>query len=129
MKILHTADWHIGSKLQGKSRKDEQQAVIDEIVNIAKAEDVDAVFVCGDVFHHNYSCDYAEKMIVDALIRLADGGRRCVVAITGNHDDAVSGRSPFDDFTEFAAAAVKRHRALLAPGAGKCLQPKRAKSP
>lgn len=87
MKILHTADWHIGSKLQGKSRKDEQQAVLDEIVSIAKHENVDAVFICGDVFHHNFSTNYAEKMITDTLIRLADGGKRCVIAITGNHDD------------------------------------------
>ena len=48
--------------------------------------------------------------------------RRVHVCLAGNHDDAVSGRSPFDDFTEFAAAAVKRHRALLAPGAVKWLQ-------
>lgn len=87
MKILHTADWHIGAKLQGIDRMDEQQAVLDEIVDVAKKEDVDAVFVCGDVFHHTQSSTYAEKMILDTLIKLADGGRRAVVAIVGNHDD------------------------------------------
>ena len=87
MKILHTADWHIGSKLQGLERKEEQQAVLDEIIEIAKKEDVDAVFVCGDVFHHTISSNYAEKMIIDAFMKLADNGRRCVIALAGNHDD------------------------------------------
>ena len=87
MKILHTADWHIGSKLQGLSRKEEQQAVIDEIIDIAESEKVDAVFVCGDVFHHINSSTYADKMMIDAFMRLAKGGERCVVAIIGDHDD------------------------------------------
>ena len=40
--------------------------------------------------------------------------RRAHVCLAGNHDDAVAGRYPERDFTEFAAAAVKRHRAALA---------------
>lgn len=87
MKILHTADWHIGAKLQGGDRKDEQQAVLDEIVDVSKKENVDVVLVCGDLFHHTQSTTYAEKMIIDTLIKLADGGNRAVVAIVGNHDD------------------------------------------
>ena len=40
--------------------------------------------------------------------------RRAHVCLAGNHDDAVAGRYSGRDFTEFAAAAVKRHRAALA---------------
>ena len=40
--------------------------------------------------------------------------RRAHVCLAGNHDDAVSGRYPVEEFTEIAAAAVKRHRAALA---------------
>lgn len=43
--------------------------------------------------------------------------RRAHVCLAGNHDDAVSGRFPVDDFSSFAAAAVKRHRAALSPEA------------
>ena len=39
--------------------------------------------------------------------------RRAHVCLAGNHDDAISGRCAFDDFTDFAAAAVRRQRALL----------------
>lgn len=39
--------------------------------------------------------------------------RRAHVCLAGNHDDAVCGRFPVDDFTDFAAQAVARHRAAL----------------
>lgn len=87
MKILHTADWHIGNKLNGISRKDEHKAVLDEIVNIAQQKDVDIVFVCGDIFHDIISSSYADKLIIETLSKLADGGKRAVVAVIGNHDD------------------------------------------
>jgi len=43
--------------------------------------------------------------------------RSCHVCLAGNHDDAVSGRFPAADFTDFAAAAVRRHRARLSDAA------------
>jgi DNA repair protein SbcD/Mre11 len=36
MRILHTADWHVGKVLKGRSRLDEQAAVLGEIVDIAR---------------------------------------------------------------------------------------------
>ena len=39
--------------------------------------------------------------------------RRVHVCLAGNHDDAVCGRFPVEDFTDFAAEAVKRHRAAI----------------
>ena len=39
--------------------------------------------------------------------------RRAHVCLAGNHDDAVSRRFPVEDFTDFASAAVARHRTAL----------------
>ncbi|MYK68416.1 MAG: exonuclease subunit SbcD, partial [Gammaproteobacteria bacterium] len=50
MKILHTADWHVGKTLRGRSRAEEHRAVLDEIVAIARDEAVDLVLVAGDQF-------------------------------------------------------------------------------
>ena len=36
MKFLHTSDWHVGKTLKGHSRLDEQEAVLNEIVGLAK---------------------------------------------------------------------------------------------
>lgn len=50
MKILHTADWHLGKKLDRFSRIEEQRAVMEEIVQIADAQKVDVVIIAGDLF-------------------------------------------------------------------------------
>ena len=50
MKILHTADWHIGKKLYTVSRIDEQRAVLDEIAALCDSRGIDVVTVAGDVY-------------------------------------------------------------------------------
>ncbi|MGZ4148529.1 MAG: metallophosphoesterase, partial [Actinomycetota bacterium] len=48
MRILHTADWHVGKSIKGLSRLAEHEAVLADIVRIADAERVDIVVVAGD---------------------------------------------------------------------------------
>ncbi len=86
MKILHTADWHIGKKLDNFSRLDEQRAVLDEICNIAVAQNVDAVIVAGDLFDNFNPSAEATELLYSTLHRLANNGKRAVIAIAGNHD-------------------------------------------
>ena len=50
MKILHTADWHLGKRLDSFSRLDEQKLVLNEICEIAEEQSVDIVIVAGDLF-------------------------------------------------------------------------------
>lgn len=85
MKILHTADWHVGKTLRGRSRADEHRAVLDEIVGIARDEAVDLVLVAGDQFDRAVPNPESEEIVYDALLRLAGTGAQ-VVVIAGNHD-------------------------------------------
>ena len=50
MKILHTADWHVGKVLKNQPRIDEQRVVLRDLVRVANYEDVDLVIVAGDLF-------------------------------------------------------------------------------
>ncbi|KAA6441763.1 exonuclease subunit SbcD [Dyadobacter flavalbus] len=86
MKILHTADWHIGKKLDNYSRLDEQRLVLDEICVIAEREMVDAVIVAGDLFDNFNPSSEATELLYSTLHRLSANGSRAVVAIAGNHD-------------------------------------------
>ena len=86
MKILHTADWHVGKTLRGRSRADEHRAVLDEIVGIAREEAVDLVLVAGDQFDRAVPSPESEEIVYDALLRLAQTGAH-VVVIAGNHDN------------------------------------------
>ncbi len=86
MKILHTADWHLGKRLDRFSRLDEQRDVLSEICEIAEAENVDAVLIAGDLYDTANPPHEAEDLFYQTLARLANGGKRAVVAIAGNHD-------------------------------------------
>ncbi len=50
MKILHTADWHLGKKLDRFSRLEEQVLVLNEIVEIADEQNADLILIAGDLF-------------------------------------------------------------------------------
>lgn len=86
MKILHTADWHLGKKLDNFSRLDEQKLVLDEICEIAEREAVDAVIVAGDLFDNFNPSAEATELLYRTLHRLSNHGARAVIAIAGNHD-------------------------------------------
>lgn len=88
MRILHTSDWHVGKAIRGRSRDDEHQAVLDEIVGIADAEAVDLVLVAGDLYDSAAPGPDAERTVYCALLALTAGGTRPVVVIAGNHDNA-----------------------------------------
>ncbi|MBE5742175.1 MAG: exonuclease subunit SbcD [Clostridiales bacterium] len=86
MKFLHTSDLHIGKKLDGFSRLDEQSEVLTEISNIAQSENVDAVLIAGDVFDTFMPSSNAENLFFEFLDLLTQKGI-VTVAIAGNHDD------------------------------------------
>ena len=87
MKILHTADWHLGNGLQDFQRLQEQRDVLAEIIQIANREDVDLILVAGDLFDTFNPDPKAEDLLYSTLKELTANGRRTVVAIAGNHDN------------------------------------------
>lgn len=86
MKILHTADWHLGKRLDRFSRLEEQILVMDEIVQIADEQKVDMVLVAGDLFDNFNPSVEAIELFYKTLKRLSQNGKRPVIAISGNHD-------------------------------------------
>ena len=86
MKILHTADWHLGKRLDRFSRLEEQVLVMDEIVHIADEQNVDLVLIAGDLFDNFNPGVEAVELFYKTLKRLSLNGKRPVIAISGNHD-------------------------------------------
>ena len=87
MKIIHTSDWHLGKRLSGKNRLEEQRLVIDEIADVCKNEAADVLIVAGDVFDTFVPPAEAEELFYAAVKKISD---YCIPAvIAGNHDDAL----------------------------------------
>jgi exonuclease SbcD len=87
VRFLHTADWHVGRTIRGRSRADEFEAALDQVVQIAVDEKVDALLIAGDIYDQRALSAEADALIFDALLRLFDANIP-VVAICGNHDSA-----------------------------------------
>jgi exonuclease SbcD len=85
MKILHTADWHVGKVLKGRQRVDEHAAVLADLVRIAREEEVDVVIIAGDLFDTAAPSPKSQALVMRALLALHEDGRE-VVALAGNHD-------------------------------------------
>jgi exonuclease SbcD len=86
MRILHTADWHFGRTLEGRDRREEQAAFVDELCRIVEERGIHLVLIAGDVYDSVNPPAWAEELFYDALERLAAGGKRGVIVIAGNHD-------------------------------------------
>ncbi|MGE4290111.1 MAG: exonuclease SbcCD subunit D [Salinivirgaceae bacterium] len=86
MKILHTADWHLGKKLETYSRHSEQVAVMNEITELADKEQVDALIVSGDLFDTFNPPVESVDLFYKSLKRMTNNGKRAVICIAGNHD-------------------------------------------
>jgi len=88
MRILHTSDWHIGKRLGKYERLEEQAEVLDEIISLCDAENVELVLIAGDVFDTYTPSAEAEELFYAKVKKLA-GENRSVLVISGNHDDGV----------------------------------------
>ncbi|MBC2855597.1 exonuclease subunit SbcD [Cetobacterium sp. 2A] len=87
MKILHTSDWHLGKKLEGNSRIDEQIKFLDSLNLIVNGEEIDLILISGDIYDVPNPPVEAEKLFYTSMERLSNNGKRGIIIIPGNHDN------------------------------------------
>ena len=115
MKILHTADWHLGKRLDRFSRLEEQVLVMNEIVEIADRENVDLVLIAGDLFDNFNPRVEATELFYKTLKRLSLNGKRPVIAISGNHDSPSLIDAPDPLARECGIILIGHPKANIAP--------------
>jgi exonuclease SbcD len=87
MRVLHTADWHLGQHfLTGQERLTEQRAFLDWLLVTVQAEGVEALVLAGDVFDTTTPSHAAQELYYDFLVRMQATGCRDIVVVGGNHD-------------------------------------------
>lgn len=88
MRILHTADWHLGARLVERDRLPEHAAFLDWLIDTLRSEKIDALLLSGDVFDAANPPQDAIALYFDFLKRLADLKTVQAVITGGNHDSA-----------------------------------------
>lgn len=85
--ICHTADWHLGHTLHGRSREHEHAAFLAWLVELLVEREVDALIVAGDVFDGATPTGAAQALFFEMLASLrARAPAIEVIVIAGNHD-------------------------------------------
>lgn len=87
LKLLHTADWHLGRVLHQQSLLEDQAFVLDQIIDYAIAHQVDGVLVAGDIYDRAMPPAEAVRLLNKTVNRLAQAGVPLIM-ISGNHDSA-----------------------------------------
>jgi DNA repair protein SbcD/Mre11 len=116
LKILHTADWHLGKRLQEYPRIAEQKLVLEEICQIADQEEVDLVLLAGDIFDTFNPSHEAVELLYKTLRRLSKNGTRPVVAISGNHDSSQFVEAPDPLARELGILFYSRYDSIIPCG-------------
>lgn len=87
VKLLHTADLHLGKQMNDLSLLADQEYVLQQILHIAEAEQVQAVLIAGDVYQRAAPQAEAMAMFDWFVTQLMEAGKQ-VFIISGNHDSA-----------------------------------------
>jgi exonuclease SbcD len=86
MKFLHTADLHIGKNIFEFNMLEDQKYILQEILDIAKAEQVDGILLAGDIYDRSVPSTEAVQMLEWFLLEALSIAK--VFLISGNHDSA-----------------------------------------
>lgn len=118
MKLLHTADIHLGFKTYGRRDADtglntrllDVRRSFEAMVERALAEDVDAFLFCGDAYHTADPTPTQQKIFAQCLQPIADADIP-IVLVTGNHDHPVTfGRASSLDIFEHITGDIHFYR-------------------
>ncbi|SHF94237.1 Exodeoxyribonuclease I subunit D [Salegentibacter echinorum] len=93
MKILHTADWHIGKKLHKHSLQPDFNLFIDWLCELLVQHNIDVLLISGDVFDLANPSSEARQQYYQTLMKLKR--LDCKLIITGgNHDSPAMLNAP-----------------------------------
>lgn len=86
MKFLHTADLHIGKSIFEFNMLEDQKYILQEILDIAKEEQVDGILLAGDIYDRSVPSTEAVQLLEWFLLEALSIAK--VFLISGNHDGA-----------------------------------------
>lgn len=95
MKILHTADWHIGKKLHNYELYEDFNLFVDWLQTCLQKNQIDVLLISGDIFDLGNPSAEARKQYYQSLIKLKPFVRQ-IILTGGNHDSVSMLNAPRD---------------------------------
>jgi len=105
MKILHTADWHLGLRLNKIDLLDQMHLFLDWLADIVEQENIECILHAGDIFDTKYPPQDAVDLYNKWLAKMIF--LRCqVIIIAGNHDSGRFISSPKNLFQNLGISVI-----------------------
>ena len=95
MRVLHTADWHLGQRfISGHERIDEHRHFLHWLVATVREQAVEVLVIAGDVFDSGSPANQALELYYDFLLQMQGTDCRDIVVVGGNHDSPATLNAP-----------------------------------
>src|SRR5699024_12776492 len=86
MKIIHTADWHLGKLVNGIHMTEDQKYLLEKFITYLKKEKPDCIIIAGDIYDRAIPPTEAVQLLNDTLAKIILDLEIHVIAIGGNHE-------------------------------------------
>lgn len=95
IRVLHTADWHLGQTFFGYDRIPEHEAFLNWLAEVIREKEIDALLIAGDVFDVSNPSAISQRMYYQFIYRVTvENPLLQIVIIAGNHDSAARLEAP-----------------------------------
>ena len=109
MRLLHTADWHLGQRFHDQRRGEDEEYALRGVLDLCREHEIDAVLIAGDVFDTANPGAEEQRRYYRFLFDLVhDVGVGTVVVTGGNHDSALRLDGPKDLLADLGIQVVGR---------------------
>ena len=105
MRILHTADWHIGKQLNSTSLIEDQEYILKRIIEITEEERPDVLILAGDIYDRSIPPVEAVELLDKTFNKILLKLNIPIIAIAGNHDNG--------DRISFASGILKNNKLYI----------------
>lgn len=86
MRILHTADWHLGKIVHGLHMTEDQREILNQFIDIIIREKPNVIVIAGDIYDRAVPPKEAVELLNDMLNKICVELNIPIVAVSGNHD-------------------------------------------
>ena len=95
IRILHTADWHLGQTFFGYDRAGEHEVFLNWLAGEIREREIDALIIAGDVFDVSNPSAASQSQYYHFIYRVtAENPTLQIVIVAGNHDSAARLEAP-----------------------------------
>lgn len=95
IRILHTADWHLGQTFFGYDRVEEHTHFLNWLAGELTENEIDVLLIAGDVFDVSNPSAASQRMFYHFIRRVTEENPQLqLVVVAGNHDSAARLEAP-----------------------------------